>query len=383
MNYYLTAEQAELQEMVREFAKNELTPIAAQMDEAGEFPMEVYKKAADMGLTCLDLPSEWGGAGVDQFTTALIREELSYGDAGFSSTCGTNGLGFKPVNFAGSDELKKLYADVCVGGGFLAFGCTEADAGSDVRNNKTTAEKKHDKYILNGRKCFITNAPVADIISVLAITDPTAGAKGFSMFCVPKGTPGLTIGKHENKMGIRSSMTSDVILDNCEIPEKYLIGSEGMGFRLVMETLDKGRVNGGASALGVARAALDYSVKYAQQRVTMGKPICKHQLIQAKLADMGMQLEAARQLVWRAANAFDAGAGDRSKLASMAKCFAADMVVFVTGEALQIHGGYGYSRDMPIEKLYRDAKIFQIFEGTNEIQRTIIAKCLISEQPIN
>lgn len=382
MDYYLTPEQQELQEMVRDFVAQEITPISAEMDITGTFPMEVYKKAADMGLTCLDLPAEWGGAGVDLFTTALIREELSYGDAGFSSTCGTNGLGFKPVNFAGSDELKRMYADVCVGGGFLAFGCTEANAGSDVANNKTTAVKKRDKYILNGRKAFITNAPIADIISVLAITDPEAGSKGFSMFCVPKGTPGLSIGKHENKMGIRSSITSDVILENCEIPEKYLIGSEGMGFRLVMETLDKGRVNSGASALGVARCALDHSVRYAQQRVTMGKPIWKHQMIQAKLADMAMRLEASRQLVWRAAAAFDAAASESAKLASMAKCFAGDMAVYVTGEALQIHGGYGYSRDLPIEKLYRDAKIFQIFEGTNEIQRTIIAKNLIAENKI-
>lgn len=382
MDYYLTPEQQELQEMVRDFVAQEIMPISAEMDITGTFPMEVYKKAADMGLTCLDLPAEWGGAGVDLFTTALIREELSYGDAGFSSTCGTNGLGFKPVNFAGSDELKRMYADVCVGGGFLAFGCTEANAGSDVANNKTTAVKKRDKYILNGRKAFITNAPIADIISVLAITDPEAGSKGFSMFCVPKGTPGLSIGKHENKMGIRSSITSDVILENCEIPEKYLIGSEGMGFRLVMETLDKGRVNSGASALGVARCALDHSVRYAQQRVTMGKPIWKHQMIQAKLADMAMRLEASRQLVWRAAAAFDAGASESAKLASMAKCFAGDMAVYVTGEALQIHGGYGYSRDLPIEKLYRDAKIFQIFEGTNEIQRTIIAKNLIAENKI-
>ena len=382
MEYYLNDEQRGLQEMVRNFAKNELIPIAADIDRTGEFPMEVYKKAAEMGLTCLDLPVEWGGAGVDLFTTALIREELSYGDAGFSSACGTNGLGFKPLLFAGTDVQKKMYADVCTSGGFVAFGCTEPNAGSDVANNKTTAVKKGDKYILNGHKGFITNAPMADIISVLAITDKEAGTKGFSMFCVPRGTPGLSIGKHEDKMGIRSSVTADVILEDCEIPEKYLIGKEGMGFRLVMETLDKGRVNAGASALGVARAALDYSIKYSQQRVTMGKPICKHELIQGKLADMGMRLEAARQLVWRAASAFDVGAKDCSKLASMAKCFAGDMVVNVTCEALQIHGGYGYSREYPIEKLYRDAKIYQIFEGTNEIQRTIIAKNMIAEQKI-
>ena len=245
-----------------------------------------------------------------------------------------------------------------------------------------TAVKKGDKYILNGRKCFITNAPLADIITIFAITDKEAGAKGFSMFMVEKGAPGLSIGKHEDKMGIRSSATSDVIMEDCEIPASALIGKEGDGFKIVMQTLDKGRVCAGASALGVARAALEHSIRYSQERIQKGKPIWKHQIIQAKLADMGMRLEAARQLVWRAAMAFDANANDTAKLASMCKCFAGDMVVNVTCEALQIHGGYGYSREYPIEKLYRDAKIFQIFEGTNEIQRTIIAKNMVDEQKI-
>ena len=202
------------------------------------------------------------------------------------------------------------------------------------------------------------------------------------MFMVEKGAPGLSIGKHEDKMGIRSSATSDVIMEDCEIPASALIGKEGDGFKIVMQTLDKGRVCAGASALGVARAALEHSIRYSQERIQKGKPIWKHQIIQAKLADMGMRLEAARQLVWRAAMAFDANANDTAKLASMCKCFAGDMVVNVTCEALQIHGGYGYSREYPIEKLYRDAKIFQIFEGTNEIQRTIIAKNMVDEQKI-
>ena len=382
MDYHFTQDQIDLQMMTRDFAEKELIPIAAEYDVKSEFPMEAFKKAVTMGLTCLDLPEEWGGAGVDLLTTALIREELSRGDAGFSSAVGACGLGFKPINFAGTEEQKRKYADVVTGGGLLALGLTEPNAGSDVANNKTTAVKKGDKYILNGRKCFITNAPLADIITIFAITDKEAGAKGFSMFMVEKGAPGLSIGKHEDKMGIRSSATADVIMEDCEIPASALIGKEGDGFKIVMQTLDKGRVCAGASALGVARAALEHSIRYAQERVQKGKPIWKHQIIQAKLADMGMRLEAARQLVWRAAMAFDAEANDTAKLASMCKCFAGDMVVNVTCEALQIHGGYGYSREYPIEKLYRDAKIFQIFEGTNEIQRTIIAKNMVDEQKI-
>ena len=382
MDYHFTSDQIDLQLMTREFAEKELIPIAAEYDHKSEFPMEAFKKAVTMGLTCLDLPEEWGGAGVDLLTTALIREELSRGDAGFSSAVGACGLGFKPINFAGTEEQKRKYADVVTGGGLLALGLTEPNAGSDVASNKTTAVKKGDKYILNGRKCFITNAPLADIITIFAVTDKEAGAKGFSMFMVEKGAPGLSIGKHEDKLGIRSSATADVIMEDCEIPASALIGREGDGFKIVMQTLDKGRVCAGASALGVARAALEHSVRYAQERIQKGKPIWKHQIIQAKLADMGMRLEAVRQLVWRGAMAFRAGGKGTAQLASMCKCFAGDMVVYLTCEALQIHGGYGYSREYPIEKLYRDAKIFQIFEGTNEIQRTIIAKNMVDEQRI-
>lgn len=382
MDYNFTQMQMDLKAMTRDFVDREVAPISAEYDIKGEFPWEVFKKAADLGITCLDLPEEWGGAGVDLFTTALIREELSRGDAGLSSAIGANGLGFKPIAFAGTDAQKRKYADVVTGGGLLALGLTEPNAGSDVASNKTFAAKQGDKYVLNGRKAFITNAPIADIITVFAVTDKEAGAKGFSMFMVEKDTPGLIIGKHENKMGIRLSTTSDVILEDCVIPQENLIGREGDGFKIVMQTLDKGRVCAGASALGVAQAALEHAIKYSQVRIQKGKPIYKHQLIQAKLANMGMNLEAARQLVWRAALAFDANAKDTGKLASMCKCFAGDMVVNLTSEAIQIMGGYGYSRDFPVEKLYRDAKIFQIFEGTNEIQRTIIAGNMVKEYKI-
>ncbi len=382
MDYNFTEDQLGLKEMTRDFANKVLIPQAAEADRKGEFMADAFAEAAKMGITCLDLPEEWGGAGVDLLTTALVREELSRGDAGFSSAVGACGLGFKPINFAGTEAQKKAYADVVTGGGLLALGLTEPEAGSDVANNKTTAVKKGDKYILNGRKCFITNAPIADIITVFAITDKSAGAKGFSMFMVPKGTPGLSTGKHEDKMGIRTSMTSDVIMEDCEIPVENIIGQEGDGFKIVMQTLDKGRVCCGASALGIAQAAFENAMRYSQERIQKGKPICKHQIMQAKLADMGIRLEAARQLVWRASMAFDANAKDTSKLASMCKCFAGDMAVYVTCEALQVFGGYGYSREYPMEKLYRDAKITQIFEGTNEIQRTIIAGNLIKEYQI-
>ena len=382
MQYYLTEDQIELQEMVRKFVDKELIPVAAQCDLTGEFPMDVYQKTVEMGLNCLDLPAEFGGAGVDFFTTVLIREEISRGDAGFGSTLGANGLGFKPVAIAGSNEQKQHYADIIMEGGFLSFGITEPGSGSDVAANTTTAVKDGDEYVLNGRKCFITNAGKADVYTILASTDKNGGARGMSCFMVDAGTPGLSFGKCEDKMGIRTSHTGDVLMEDVRIPAKNLIGIEGDGFKIVMETLDKGRANAAASALGVARRAIEESVKYAQQRVTMKKQIYKHELVQAMLADMGMLYESARMLVWRAAAALDAQAPEAAKLCAMAKCFATDAVVKITDMALQVHGGYGYMRDYPIEKLYRDARIFPIFEGTNEIQRTIIAKYMVAENPI-
>lgn len=382
MEYHLTQDQIDLQLMVRDFVDKELIPVAAKCDQEGEFPMEVYKKTIEMGLNCLDLPAEYGGAGVDYFTTALIREELSRGDCGFGSTLGANGLGFKPVAMAGTEEQKSHYADVILQGGFLAFGITEPDAGSDVAANKTTAQKVGDEYILNGRKCFITNAGLANIYTILASTDKDGGARGMSCFMVDADTPGLSVGRSEDKMGMRASHTGDVIMDNVKIPAKNLIGKEGDGFKIVMKTLDKGRVNVAASALGVARFAIEQAIKYSQQRVTMGKQICKHEMIQTKLADMGMYYESARQLTWRAAAALDAEAPDTAKLCAMSKCFATDAAVKIIDMALQIHGGYGYMRDYPIEKLYRDIRIFQIFEGTNEIQRTIIARAMVAENKI-
>ena len=382
MNYYLTDDQVSMVEMVRDFVDKELIPRSAEMDKTGEFPMEIYKKAVDMGLSCLDLPEEYGGAGVDYFTTALIREELSRGDCGFASALGANGLGFKPVAMAGTEEQKRHYADVILKGGFLSFGITEPNAGSDVSANKTKAVKDGDSYILNGSKCFITNAGLADIYTILACTDPEGGARGMSCFMVDAGTPGLSAGRLEDKMGMRTSHTGDVIMEDVRVPASNMIGEEGDGFKIVMKTLDKGRVNVAASALGVARYAMELALTYSQQRKTYGKAICKHEMIQQKIADMGMAYEAARQLTWRAAAALDAEAKETAKLCAMAKCYATDAAVKIVNDSLQIFGGYGYMKDYPLEKLYRDIRIFQIFEGTNEIQRTIISRNMISEHNI-
>lgn len=382
MNYYLTDEQKDIQLMVRDFVNKEIIPISAELGRTGEFPMNLYQKTVEMGLNCLDMPEEYGGAGVDFFTTVLIREELSRGDCGFASALGANGLGFKPILMVGSEMQKKHYADVIMNGGFLAFGITEPNAGSDVAANKTKAVRDGNDYILNGSKCFITNSGMADIYTIMAVTDPAAGAKGFSCFMVDKGTPGLSTGNLEDKMGMISSHTGDVVLNDVRVPAENLIGNEGDGFKVVMMTLDKGRVNVAASALGVARYAMEESIKYSQQRKTFGKPICKHEMIQEKIAEMGMLYEASRQLTWRAALALDADAPEKSKLCSMAKCFVTDSAVKIVDHALQIMGGYGYMKDYPIEKLYRDIRIFQIFEGTNEIQRTIISRNMVKEYKV-
>ena len=381
MDFYLTEDQEALQLMVRDFVNKEIIPRAATLEKEHEFPMDLYNKTVEMGLNCLDLPEEYGGSGLDQFTMALIREELSRGDSAFAATVGANGLGFKPVLEAGTEEQRLAYADVISKGGFLGFGITEPNAGSDVSANRTTAVRDGNSYILNGRKCFITNAGLANMYTILASTDKSAGAKGMSCFMVEASTPGLSIGKLEDKMGFRTSYTGDVVMDNVRIPASNLIGKEGEGFKIVMRTLDRGRVMVAASALGVARYAMEQALSYSKQRHTYGKPICKHGMIQSKIADMGMLYEAARQLTWYAAKAVDAGVKNAGKYCAMAKCFATDAAVKIVDNALQIHGGYGYMKEYPLEKLYRDIRIFQIFEGTNEIQRMIISGYMVNEAP--
>lgn len=376
--FLLDDEQKALQEMVRDFVDKEVIPVAAQCDITGELPMEVYKKACDMGLNCPDLPEEYGGMGISYLTGAVIREELSRGDAGFSLTLGANSLGMKPVLIAGTEAQKRRVANILLSGGFSSFALTEPDAGSDAAACTTTAVKAGDEYILNGRKCFITNSAYADIMTVVATVD----RRGLTMFLVDAKTPGLSVGKHENKMGIRMSATCDVVFEDVKVPASSLIGAEGMGFQIAMKTLDKGRASIAGGAVGIARAAFEHAVKYAQQRKTFGKPIISNQAIQFMLADMSIGIETARQMGFYAAALVDAGSPMASKIGAISKCYSTDMLQKVVSDAVQIFGGYGYSREYPLEKLMRDAKIFQIFEGTNQIQRMVIANHLMKEYEI-
>ena len=289
-----TEEQREIQALVHAFAEKEIRPLSRKYDELGEFPMELYKKACRMQLNCLDLPEKYGGTGVSKVTSCLIREELSWGDAGFSLSLGANGLGFKPLLIAGSEAQRRHFADVLLNDGFTAFAITEPDAGSDAGSMKTTARRVGDEYILNGHKCFITNGGLADVYTVLASTDKSKGAKGLTMFIVDRDTPGLSVGKHENKMGIRLSNTADVIFHDVKVPAANIIGGEGKGFRIAMETLNQGRAGTCSSAVGLMRAAFEYAMKYAQERVTFGQPIYKNQAGRYGHKDRGRaQLRAA------------------------------------------------------------------------------------------
>ena len=370
--HLLTEEQKDLQAMVRDFADKEIIPVAKECDRTGEFPKELFKKAADMGLTTLSLPEKYGGMGIDNVTYAIIKEELARGDAGFATSLGACFLGVMPIKLYGNDEQMKKMADVLLSGGMTAFGLTEAAAGSDAANLKTTAVKDGDDYILNGTKTFITNGALASLYTIFATVDKSKGAKGISAFIVEAGTPGLSVGKDEDKMGIRTSNTADVILQNVRVPASNMLGQEGEGFKIAMQTLNRTRPTSGAGAIGNARAAYEYALAYSKERVTFGKPVCQNQGVSFMLADMKMQLEAARQLVFYAARVMDAGIVDPT-LFSCSKAFASDVGMKVTNNALQILGGFGYSRDYPVEKRFRDAKIYQIFEGTNQIQRVIIS----------
>ena len=340
--------------------------------------MELYKKACRMQLNCLDLPAEYGGTGVSKVTSCLIREELSWGDAGFSLSLGANGLGFKPLLIAGTERQRRRFAEVLLNDGFTAFAVTEPDAGSDAGALKTTARRSGDEYILNGHKCFITNGALANIYTVLAVTDAGKGARGLTMFMVDRDSEGLTVGKHEDKMGIRLSNTADVIMHDVRVPAENVIGGEGAGFKIAMETLNQGRAGTCSSAVGIMRAAFEHAMRYAQERCTFGQPIYKNQSIQFMLADMATKIEVSREFGLRVAELID-----RGELSSMAKLFSTDTLQSVVTDAVQIFGGYGYMRDFPVEKLMRDAKVYQIFEGTNQIQRIVIFNSLLKEHKLS
>ena len=376
MDFAYNDEQKEIIKVVRDLVEKEIVPYASEMDETGKLHEGLLEKLAAQGLLGVAIPEEFGGAGLDAITIAAIYEELGKGCAGVATTVAANALASYPVIIAGNDDQKKRYFDIINEDNLAAFALTEPGTGSDAGSVSTRAMKTEDGkgYILNGTKCFITNGGVASVYTVFAITDKTKGVKGISAFIVERDRPGVSVGKEEDKMGIRLSNTTEVIFQDVHIPADHLIGEEGKGFIYAMQTLDLARPMVASLAVGIAQRAIDESVKYAKQRVTFGKPIIKHEVIAFKLADMDMKTEVARAAIINFLNTYYAvPKRNYTREAAIAKCFAGDMAVQVALEAVQILGGFGYSREYPVEKLVRDAKIMQIYEGTNEVQRMVIA----------
>ncbi|MFA5356942.1 MAG: acyl-CoA dehydrogenase family protein [Candidatus Omnitrophota bacterium] len=380
MDYLLTDEQKMIQELARKIAVEKIKPVAAKYDASEEFPWDIMKVMAESDLFSIFVPAEYGGTGGGVLDLCLAAEELSRACGGIAVCYAASALGTFPIILFGNEEQKKKYLpDLASGKKIAAFGITEPEAGSDASAIKTVAKKEGDYYILNGLKHFITNGGDAQTYTVIAMTDKTKGARGASAFIVEKGTPGFTFGKKEDKLGIRASSTRELIFTDCKIPKENLLAKEGMGFIVTMKTFDKSRPGVAAQALGIAQGALDVAVKYSKERQQFGKSISSFQGIQWMLADMATQIEAARALIYACAKEIDAGCKDVAKDSAMAKMYASDMAMKVTTDAVQILGGYGYMKDYPAEKFMRDAKITQIYEGTNQIQRSIIALQLIKE----
>ena len=380
MDYFLTEEQQMIKEVARKIAEERIKPLRAELDEKEEFPRELLKVIAQSDLFGVFIPQEYGGFGGGSFENCLAVEELSRGCLGVSTSFAASGLGSYPILLYGSEEQKKKYLpEVAAGRKLAAFALTESTAGSDAGGILTSAELKGNEYVLTGTKQWITNAGEADLYSVIAITDRSKGPRGASAFIVEKGDPGFGFGKKESKMGIRASATGELIFNQCRIPKDRLLGREGMGFIAAMKTFDLSRPGVGAQGVGLAQAALEEAVQFARTRVQFGKPIMTFQAIQHMLADMATLIEAARALVYSAARFIDSGAKDVSKISAMAKVFASDAAMKVTTDAVQVFGGTGYMRDYPVEKMMRDAKILQIYEGTNQVQRNIIGQELNKE----
>src|SRR5690348_11387199 len=374
VSFALTDEQKELRALAREFAAKEIRPKAAEYDVAMRHPVDVIAKAHEVGLMNLHVPAEYGGLGLNAFDGMLAGEELNWGCTGIGTSLGANGLGAGPVIIAGSDEQKAQWLPPLLDAPILcSFGLSEPDAGSDVARMKTTAVRNGDEYVLNGSKTFITNAGYADWTVVFAKTDVSKGHRGISAFVVPMDTPGVTIEQHLDKMGQRATDTSAFALQDVVVPVANRLGEEGQGFKIAMQTLDFTRPGTAIGAVGVAQAAYELAVAYAKERVTFDVPIAMHQGVSFLIADMAAEIEAARLLTWQAAWLIDQG--ERATLhSSFAKRFAADTAMKVTTDAVQVFGGYGYIREYPVEKLMRDAKLFQIYEGTSQIQRLVIAR---------
>jgi acyl-CoA dehydrogenase len=375
-SFELTPEQQALRELAHEFAEREIRPRAAEYDEHQTHPADVIVKAHELGLMNIHVPAEYGGPELGLLEGAVIGEELCWGCSGMGTAIAVNGLGPGTLILAGTDEQKRRWLPPLVEEPILvSFGLTEPDAGSDVARLKTTAVRKGAEYILNGSKTFITNAGHAQWTAVFAKTDPDKGHRGISLFVVPMDAPGVAVERHLDKMGQRSTDTSAFSLSDVVVPVDHRIGAEGDGFKLAMRALDATRPGTAAGAVGVARAAYEYAKRYAVERVTFDQPIAMHQGVNFMVADMVTKIEAARLLTWQAAWMLDNGWGRRATLySSMAKLFAADAAMEVTTDAVQVFGGYGYMKEYPVEKLMRDAKLYQLYEGTSQIQRLVIAK---------
>ncbi len=380
MDYFLTEDQLEMKEIARRIAQEKIKPLSEEYDGKGIFPWDIVEVLAQSDLFAVLVPEEYDGISGKVLDLSIVTEELSKVDTGIALAFGATGLGLYPILLSGSEEQKQKWLPAIAAGERLAaFALTEANAGSDAGAIETTATKDGDYYILNGTKQWITNGGDAEVYTVFAMTNKEKGARGCSCFIVEKGTPGFEFGKKENKMGIRASSTRELIFDNCRVPKENLIGKEGTGFITAMKTFDKSRPMVGSQAVGVAAGALDIAAKYSKERYQFGKPISAFQGVQFMLADMATQIEAARALVYQTARMIDAGVKKFSKESAMCKYFASDVAMKVTTDAVQILGGYGYMKEYPLEKMMRDAKILQIYEGTNQIQRTIVASNLLKE----
>ena len=378
MNYFLTEEQQMIVDTAREIAQKKILPVREKYDHEGTFPWDVVKALAEVDLCGLYIPEEYGGFGGGIFELCLACEELSKVCGGISLAMAVTALGTFPILLFSNEEQKKKYLpEIASGRKLAAFGLTEANAGSDALGMRTTAKLDGDYYVINGTKQWITNGENAEIYTVLAVTNPNKGARGITAFIIDKGTPGFTFGKHEDKMGIRASSTTELIFQNCRIHKSQVIAKEGMGSIVAINTLNYSRPGVASQALGIAAGALDDALKYSRERVQFGQSISSFQAVQHMLADMATEIEAARALLYATCRMVDSGAKSFAKESAMSKLFCSDVAMKVTVDALQVMGGYGYMREYPMEKRMRDAKITQIYEGTNQIQRNEIAMKLI------
>jgi butyryl-CoA dehydrogenase len=380
MDYFLDEEQLMIRDLARQISEEKVMPVRTELDEKEEFPWDIMNALAQSDFFGIYIPEEYGGFGKGSFELILAIEELSRACLGVSTTYAANALGTYPILLYGTEEQKKKYLpDIASGKRLVAFALTEASAGSDAAGVQTTAKLEGNEYVLNGTKQWITNGGEAEIYTVIAMTDKNKGARGASAFIVEKGAPGFSFGKKENKLGIRASSTRELIFENCRIPRENIIGRQGLGFIVAMKTLDSSRTGVGAQGVGVAQGAFENAALYAKERQQFGQPIISIQAVQHMLADMATQIEAARALVYSVAKFVDTGVKDVSKESAMAKLFATDVAMKVTVDSVQVMGGAGYMREYPVEKMMRDAKILQIYEGTNQIQRNVIGQALIKE----